>query len=42
MAMCLWGTMHQNMVMNELLILDTVEISQISPKDKSENTFISM
>ena len=34
--------MHQNKVMNELPILDTVEISQISPKDKSENTFINM
>ena len=34
--------MHQNMVMNELLILVLVEIYQISGKDKSENTFISM
>ena len=29
-----------NQVMGELPILDTFEIFQISPKDKSEDTFI--
>ena len=33
MAMCRKGTMHQNMVMNELPILVLVEIYQISGKD---------